>query len=173
VFLDNVWVISHHLRLCTDASGVLGFSAVSGPQWFACKWPFELEEHHISVKELFPIILALEVWSSQFQSRKVLFLSDNMAVVEAINKKSCRNTSLMKLLRRFVLVSLRFNIHFRANHIPGKLNITADRSSSFKFQDVSQETLHLHRQQTFQWIVFTFNKLSKKTLKGIIGPCNT
>jgi hypothetical protein len=38
--LDNVWVTSDHLQLYTDASGVLGFSAVLGSQWFACKWPF-------------------------------------------------------------------------------------------------------------------------------------
>jgi hypothetical protein len=148
VFLDNVWVTSDHLCLYTDASGVLGFAAVLGSQWFACKWPLELEEHHICVKELFPIILALEVWSSHFQNRKVLFLSDNMAVVEAINKKSCRDTPLMRLLRRLVLVSLRFNVHFRAKHIPGKLNITADRLSRFKLQEAFQETPHLHRQQT-------------------------
>lgn len=54
-----------------------------------------------------------------------------MAVVEVINKKSCRDKVLMKLLRRSVLVSLRFNIHFRAKHIPGKMYVTADRLSRF------------------------------------------
>lgn len=71
-----------------------------------------------------------------------------MAVVEIINKKSCRDKVLMKLLRRSVLVSLRFNIHFRAKHIPGKMYVTADRLSRFKFQEAVQETPHLHRQQT-------------------------
>lgn len=162
VFLDNVWVTSDHLSLYTDASGAFGFSAVLGAQWFACEWPIELEDYTICVKELFPIVLALEVWSSQFQNKKVLFLSDNMAVVEVINKKSCRDNSLMRLLRRLVLVSLRFNIHFRSKHIPGKLNVTADRLSRFKFQDAFRETPHLHRQQTkiFQRNCFTFNKLS-------------
>lgn len=46
--------------------------------------------------------------------------------------KYCRNKALMKLLRRLILVSLCFDIHFRA-HIPGKLNVTDDRISCFQF----------------------------------------
>lgn len=148
VFLDRVWVSSDHLSLYTDASGSMGFSAVLGSDWFAREWPLEFEDYQICIKELFPIVLALELWSCHFQNKKVLFLSDNMAVVEVLNKKSCRDKALMKLLRRLVLVSLRFNIHFRAKHIPGKLNVTADRLSRFKFQEAFQETPHLHRQQT-------------------------
>lgn len=56
---------------------------------------FELNDYQICIKELFPIVLALEVWSVHFKNKKVLFLSDNMAVVEVINKKSSRDKSLM------------------------------------------------------------------------------
>lgn len=97
---------------------------------------------------MFPIVLALEVWSVHFKNKKVLFLSDNMAVVEVINKKSSRDKSLMKLLRRLVLVSLQCNIHFRAKHIPGKLNVTADRLSRFKFQEAFRVTPYLQQQPT-------------------------
>lgn len=148
VFLDSAWLSSDHLSLYTDASGSLGFAAVLGSQWFVSKWPLELNDYQICIKELFPIVLALEVWSVHFKNKKVLFLSDNMAVVEVINKKSSRDKSLMKLLRRLVLVSLQCNIHFRAKHIPGKLNVTADRLSRFKFQEAFRVTPYLQQQPT-------------------------
>lgn len=37
----------------------------------------------------------------------------------------------MKLVRRLVLATLKWNIYFRAKHIPGKHNTTADRLSRF------------------------------------------
>lgn len=40
----------------------------------------------------------------------------------------------MRLIRRLVLATLSYNIHFRAKHIPGKHNVTADRISRFQFQ---------------------------------------
>lgn len=62
----------------------------------------------IAVKELFPIVLALEIWGSEMANRKILFMSDNMAVVEVINKQSTcsKEKCLMHLLRRLVLACL-------------------------------------------------------------------
>lgn len=92
VFVDSAWLSSDHLSLYTDASGSLG--AVLGSQYQVC------------IIDMFPIVLALEVWSVHFINKNVFFLSDSMAVVEVINKKSCRDKSLMKLLRRLVVASL-------------------------------------------------------------------
>lgn len=96
VFLDSAWLSSDHLSLYTDESVSLLFAAVLGSQWFVSKRPLELNDYQICIKELFPIVLALEVWSVHFKNKKVLFLSDNIAVVEVINKKSSRDKSLMK-----------------------------------------------------------------------------
>ena len=65
---------------------------------------------------------------------KVLFLSDNQAVVDVLNKQSCRD----KILMRLVLCTLSYNIVFRAKHIAGKSNIVADKLSRFHFQKARQ-----------------------------------
>jgi hypothetical protein len=69
---------------------------------------------------------------------KVLFLSDNQAVVDVLNKQSCRDKILMRLVRRLVLCTLSYNIVFRAKHIAGKSNIVADKLSRFHFQKARQ-----------------------------------
>lgn len=83
---------------------LLGFAAVFGSKWFADEWTQTLPLQ-IAVKELFPIVLALEIWGSEMANRKILFMSDNMAVVEVINKQSSKEKCLMHLLRRFRIVA--------------------------------------------------------------------
>ena len=54
----------------------------------------------------------------------------------------------MKLIRRLVLVTLKHNIFFKSEHIPGKLNITADYLSRFKFQDAFRSAPYLNTTPT-------------------------
>lgn len=53
-------------------------------------------------------------------TRKCCFLSDDLAVVEIINKQTSKDKVLMKLIRRLVLAALRFNVYFRVKHIHGR-----------------------------------------------------
>ena len=59
-------------------------------------------------------------------------------MVEAINKQSCKDKVMMSLVRRMILAVLTFNVVFRAKHIAGKSNVTADHLSRFHFQKARQ-----------------------------------
>ena len=122
----------------SDASGNAGFAAVFGSWWFAESWPSYLKEYQIAIKELFPIVVALELWGKHLQNSKVMFFSDNQAVVEAINKQYCKDKVMMSLVRRMILAVLTFNVVFRAKHIAGKSNVTADQLSRVHFQKARQ-----------------------------------
>lgn len=134
LFMFDDWVSSDSLRLQTDSAESCGYAAVLGHRWFAGRWPAGFEPHHINTLELFPIVVALELWGSLLANHKLLFLSDNTATVDVINSMTSRCPNMMRLLRRLVLVALRHNIWFRAKHIAGKSNIVADRLSRFDFQ---------------------------------------
>lgn len=138
VFLSQKWFSSDHITLYTDASGSLGFAAIFGSNWFVSHWRENMENYQIAIKELFPIVLAIEIWGEEMKNKKVLFMSDNLAVVQVINKQTSKEVTLMKLVRRLVLATLKWNIHFRAKHIPGKYNIAADKLSRFQFQAAFQ-----------------------------------
>lgn len=66
------------------------------------------------------------------QNQKILFFTDNEALVHIINKQSCRDKNLMFLVRRLVLVCLERNICFKAKHIPGVHNVLAYALSRLK-----------------------------------------
>ena len=135
MFIDNTWVSSDSMKLYTDTATTQGFAAVLGARWFNGRFPVIWQSYNIAVLELYPIVAALELWGHLLANHSVLFLTDNIACVEVINRQSAKNIVLMRLIRRLVLAALKFNVYVKAKHIPGKTNVIADKLS--RFQEIS------------------------------------
>lgn len=118
------------LSLFTDASGSWGFGAVFGRSWCAGEWPSSWRAGglctNLALLEMFPIVVALELWGSDMRNKSISFWSDNLGVVQAINRLSSASLPVISLLRRLVLRCLDFNIYFRARHVPGRENVVAE-----------------------------------------------
>ena len=56
-----------------------------------------------------------------------------------INKQSYKDPTIMKLVRKFVVLTLQFNILFNAVHIPGIKNTAADHLSRLQIQKFREE----------------------------------
>ena len=138
VLLSGDWVASDILRLYTDAASTKGFAAVFGCQWFMHTWPPAFSDMHINILELFPIVLAVELWGADMANQRILFLSDNEATVYVVNKMSSKDPIMMKLVRRLVVATMKHNIVFRCKHVPGKTNYVADNLSRFQLQDAKK-----------------------------------
>lgn len=134
-FLNDKFHAGDCLELYTDASGRVGYGAVYDKEWFWGTWPPSWYSLNIAVLELFPIVAAVEVWGEEWANRSVCFFTDNEALVPVINKQTSREPHLMALLRRMVLTCLRFNINFMACHVPGRVNVLADRLSRGQVAD--------------------------------------
>lgn len=146
LFLSDTWATSEILRFYTDASQ-LGFSAIFNRRWFYGTWPVGFENYHITIKELFPIVLAVETWGHLLQNQCIEFYTDNEAVSKIINRQTSKDATLMKLLRQLVLRTLKYNILFRSRHIFGRLNNSADALSRLQIKrfkrlapDLNEET---------------------------------
>lgn len=148
VFKDDTFISSDHLKLYTDASGSLGFAGVLGSKWFANEWPATMSHLQIAIKELFPIVIALELWGDLLENKNVLFLTDNAAITCVINRQTSKEPTIMRLVRRLVVVCMCKSIHFKAEHIPGKVNVIADGLSRLKFQEVRQKAPWLDLEET-------------------------
>lgn len=125
LLLDWKWNTSHHLQLATDAAKTKGFGLVFGNKWAFGAWQPDIP-YHITLLELYPIILALYLWGHMLSNQCVLFHCDNEAVVTILNKQSSKDPTIMKLVRRFVFLCLKYNIMCRLKHIPGVKNIIPD-----------------------------------------------
>ena len=135
LFLDEKWITSEVLELHTDAAGSLGYGAILENRWFYGAWPAEWRNLNIAILELYPIVAATIAWAYKFQNRSILFFTDNMAVVEVINNKTSKDTKILYLLRKLVWTCLNNNIMFKAKHIPGKNNVSADLLSRLQVEE--------------------------------------
>ena len=146
-FLDDTWYNSSKLSLYTDASGSLGFGAVFGNQWCYGTWPSDWVHRHIAFLEFYPIVLSVCLWGQEMQNRRILFFTDNAALVSVINKQSCRDKSLMFFVRKLVLTCLKNNILFKAKHVPGIHNTLADSLSRLQvpvFKRLAPDSMNPH-----------------------------
>ncbi len=93
-----VWPPPDPSIICfTDASGSWGCGAVLGNhpfQWFQLAWPTHWSSHHITAKELVPVVISAALWGPQWTGHQVLFRSDNQAVVAAVNSGSSRDHTM-------------------------------------------------------------------------------
>ena len=128
VFIPVRWLTPDILNLYTDSSNI-GFGDYLNNEWFAGEWPETWKNFHITIKEPFPIVLAVEMWAKYLQNRCIIFHTDNIACAYIINKLSSKESTLMVLVRRLVVQSLKYNIMFKAEHLPGIQNNLSDKLS--------------------------------------------
>ena len=109
MFLHDRWILSSKLHFHTDSAGSVGYSAVFGNHWFNGALDQSWIQLDISIKEMFPVVIAPEPWGHLIRL-------------------------MMVLVRRFVLAAMKFNIFFKAVHIPTHLNISCDALSRFQME---------------------------------------
>ena len=114
MIINSNWTSSYAIKLYTDAASTQGFAAVFGSRWFHGRFPQIWQSYNIAVLGLYPIVAALELWGKYMANHSVLFLTDNQAVVEVINKQSAKNSHLMRLVRRLVITALKCNVYFKS-----------------------------------------------------------
>ena len=141
-FLSDVWETPQSLQLYTDVAGSIGFGAVFDRHWLHGTWPNQWKSYNIALLELFPIVIAVHIWGHIMADKRIIFFTDNAAVVDIINNQTSKHQGIIVLLRDLVRSCLRHNIIFQARHIPGLTNSSADyisRSQVTKFWELSPE----------------------------------
>ncbi|KAG8579422.1 hypothetical protein GDO81_010876 [Engystomops pustulosus] len=131
-------VTNSEISLFTDAVGAHGFGAIFGSSWCADSWPHEWSASglvkNLTLLELFPIVVSVELWGNLLANKRICFWTDNLGVVFAVNKLTSSSLPVLALLRHLVLRCLEWNIMFRAQHVPGVDNVIADPLSRLDFQ---------------------------------------
>ena len=139
-FFSDQWSNSHQLiyiLMPLVPWALVLFLASIGVKTYG-QWPDSWRRRNIAFLELYPIVLSLHLWGDNMKNQRILFFTDNEALVHVINKQSCRDKDLMLFVRRLVLVCLANNICFKAKHIPGVHNTLADALSWLKLQTFKQ-----------------------------------
>ena len=136
MFLNEHWLSNSTLELFTDASASIGFGAYFQGRWANGLWPqwVSCATHSIAFLELFPVVVAMDLWGHHWTNMKIKLWTDNQAVVSILNKQTSPCPDIMQLVRKLVLLALSNNIMFRAYYVEGVLNGISDALSRFQGQ---------------------------------------
>ena len=134
LFLTKCDARDQSLELYTDASTGVGFGACFGHEWVCGSWSESWKNRDILVLELYAVVLATVIWGAQLANKDILLHIDNKSLVHIINRGHTSSEQAIPLLRILYLQCLKFNIQFRAQHIPGVMNVSADALSRLQIQ---------------------------------------
>lgn len=129
MFLNDRFLSSSVLSLYTDAAASLGYGAVYSSYWFYGDFPLQCRNLNITLLELYPVVVAVNVWGYLWKNHCVRFFTDNQALVHILNRQTSKDKHIMKLVRCLVLACLHHNIVFQSEHISGCKNVLADSLS--------------------------------------------
>ena len=147
--------LSHAVQIFTDASKE-GWGAHLGDFTARGVWSVPESHLHINFLELKAVLLALKRFQHLVQGKVVLVATDNTTVVAYINKEGgMRSGSLCALLWRLLCWCNLRQVVLKARHIPGRLNVIADKLS--RQGQVIQTEWSLH-QEVFDLLVQTWHR---------------
>ena len=122
--------LQHALQMFTDASNK-GWGAHLGDSTARGVWSYTESRLHINFLELKAVFLTLKSFEHLCRDQIVLIATDNTTVVSYINKEGGMGSgSLCALLWRLLSWCHPRGIVLRARHIPGRLNVIADKTQS-------------------------------------------
>ena len=122
--------IKHALQIFTDASKE-GWGAHLNEHTARGSWSLSESKLHINYLELKAVLLALKDYRDLCSHKIVLVATDNTTVVSYINKEGgMRSGPLCALLWRILTWCTRHQVTLKARHIPGRLNVVADKLST-------------------------------------------
>ena len=121
--------IKHALQIFTDASKE-GWGAHLNKFTARGSWSVPESKLHINYLELKAVFLALKEFQNLCVDKIVLVATDNTTVVAYINKEGgMRSGPLCALLWRILTWCSQRQVTLKARHIPGHLNVIADKLS--------------------------------------------
>ena len=121
--------MKHALQIFTDASKE-GWGAHLNEFTARGSWSVPESKMHINYLELKAVFLALKEFQGLCVGRIVLVATDNTTVVAYINKEAgMRSGPLCALLWRILTWCSQRQVTLKARHIPGHLNVIADKLS--------------------------------------------
>ena len=146
------------LAVYSDSS-LFGFGALHGSDWLAGTFKksrglefqnwlghhFEKAEeagcgeNNINVLEMWPILLAVRKWGSDWSNRTIIFVTDNTQVRAALNSGRSKNKFTMGWLRDIFWQSIKYNFDVQSVYINTRDNIICDSLSRLdKFVSIAR-----------------------------------
>ena len=145
LFYEKGITTNHDIHLYTGVACTGGFGVVCGSRWMYAVWPTCIPgiahdewRNSMTFLELYPIVAAAFVFSNEWRTKKILFISDNKSVVDILKKGRSDSPHVMKLMRKLTWLALVNGFYFSSEWLSTHLNLSADYLSRFKVEQFKE-----------------------------------
>jgi len=135
-FLELEWSRVEDMRLAVDACAY-GAGGFWHHRWYAVR--FDASFSSQCIREMIALVTACVAWGRFWTGKRLLFLSDNMGVVTAVNKRRVRSPELMQWIRELHFLEAKYSFECRVKWIQGTKNSMADHLSRGRVEEFKQE----------------------------------
>ena len=130
---DNIPLTYHQLLdnpfdICAGDATPTGGGAWHGNEYWSQALPHHLQDPQIPIhlKEFWVLVVSAKLWGETWTGRCIVIYSDNDAVVETIQKKKPRDSTMLSLLREFLFTVVTLKFYPVVRKIGTKENELAD-----------------------------------------------
>ena len=141
---EQEWLSSETEKLFSAGGDEFGAACYFNGEWSFYQWPSSwvgtAVMKDMTFLEMVPVLLAVCIWGHKLANKRVVLWIDNRALVDVLNKQSCKSRRVMQLVRFFILQTMRHNVLFKARHISSKSNFICDsisRKQWARFREVA------------------------------------
>ncbi len=121
------------LEFWTDSSKD-GFGIMFQNNWSFGRFPHFSSVPSMTYLELVPIVIGIHLYGSRMANSRIVFVSDNMEVVEILGSQTSKCPNIMHLVRILVRVCMNHNILFKTRFMGTAFNYLCNNFSRSNFQ---------------------------------------
>ena len=122
------------LDMATDASDI-GYGGYWGKEYFHGVWENGEELHSINIRELYAVVVAVEIWGERWRGKRVILHSDSQVSVDVVTNWSAASGLLCRVLRRLHFAMARCGCDVVLKHVAGVDNVGSDHLSRDRVAD--------------------------------------
>ena len=115
-------------------------------QAFLARMSTQLQNKHITVKEMTAVLHALQTWRKEFKDKRLIIHGDNTGVVNGLENTSIRGPAIDALREMTMILALE-DIIIESHWLPSKENLLADILSRGQWKKLANS--HKHIQKVF------------------------
>ena len=115
-------------EICSSDSCLHGCGGFWLGKYFHVSFPTKFKERnfHITILEMFAIVICLKLWGSNFKGKKIQMFCDNKSICQVVNSGKTKVEILQDCLREIAFLAAIHEFQVKLVHLDSKSNRLSD-----------------------------------------------
>ena len=115
-------------EICSSDSSLQGCGGFWQGKYFHTAFPqnFHNDHFHITILEMFAVIICLKLWGCNFKGKKIQMFCDNQSICQVVNSDKAKDEVLQDCLREIAFLAAVHEFQIKMVHLESKENRISD-----------------------------------------------